>query len=317
MDFVKALKDNNIVECRAVAKSDLHNHIDLGGDYNYISKMVSSKPQLIRPKERYEGVVGMDDQFIKKFLSNFPEAKDLITLWTAGLIEAHNNNVYNLSPDIGKCAKYKFNGGLEAGMKAFYETAREVYGNDYSNLKISPIITLKRGTDPKIMESVLDESIICGCFKGIDLIGSEYYSPKLYSSIFEKAQKNGLKCMAHIGEYAEPKRVIDYIETLNLDAIMHGITVVGSEEAMALIRKRKITLHLCPTSNVKLGYVKSYATHPIKQFIKNGINVTINTDDRLIFGSSITEEYIKLYTSGCLSANELDKIRLAGLDFFK
>ena len=94
--------------------------------------------------------------------------------------------------------------------------------------------------------------------------------------------------MAHIGEYSESKLVMRYIEALNLDAIMHGITVVNSKEAMELIREREITLHLCPTSNVKLGYVSSYATHPIKHFVENGINVTINTDDRLIFGSSIT-----------------------------
>lgn len=123
--------------------------------------------------------------------------------------------------------------------------------------------------------------------------------------------------MAHIGEYSDPILVMRYIEALNLDAIMHGITVVNSKEAMKLIRERKITLHLCPTSNVNLGYVESYATHPIKYFIKNGIKVTINTDDRLIFGSSITEEYIKLYKSGCLLAEELDKIRLDGLGFFK
>lgn len=167
------------------------------------------------------------------------------------------------------------------------------------------------------MESLVDEAIACGYFKGIDLIGSEKYSPEQYSLIFEKAHKSGMICMAHIGEYSDPILVMRYIEALNLDAIMHGITVVNSKEAMKLIRERKITLHLCPTSNVNLGYVESYATHPIKYFIKNGIKVTINTDDRLIFGSSITEEYIKLYKSGCLLAEELDKIRLDGLGFFK
>ena len=316
MDFVRALKENNIAECKVAHKSDLHNHIDLGGDYDYIVQRASSKMPLVKPKDRYDGVSGMDEQFLKDFLPKFPESKDLIFLWNAALIEAHSNGVFNLSPDIGKCAKHKFNGSLEAGMKAFYETAHIVYGTDYSKLTISPIITLKRGTDLKKMESLVDEAIACGYFKGIDLIGSEKYSPEQYSLIFEKAHKSGMICMAHIGEYSDPILVMRYIEALNLDAIMHGITVVNSKEAMKLIRERKITLHLCPTSNVNLGYVESYATHPIKHFIENEINVTINTDDRLIFGSSITDEYIKLYNSGCLSAEELDKIRLDGLGFF-
>jgi adenosine deaminase len=317
MDFVRALKENDIAECKVALKSDLHNHIDLGGDYDYIAQRASSKMPLIQPKDRYDGVSGMDNQFLKDFLPKFPESKDLIFLWNAALIEAYNNGVYNLSPDIGKCAKHKFNGSLEAGIKAFYETAHNVYRTNYSMLTISPIITLKRGTDPKRMDALLDEAIACGYFKGIDLIGSEEHSPEQYSSIFEKAHKSGMTCMAHIGEYSDPMLVIRYIEALDLDAIMHGITAVNSREAIELIRKRRITLHLCPTSNVKLGYVKSYAKHPIKQFINNKINVTINTDDRLIFGSSITEEYIKLYTSGCLSAEELDKVRLDGLGFFK
>lgn len=317
MDFVRALKENDIAECKVALKSDLHNHIGLGGDYDYIAQRASSKMPLIQPKDRYDGVSGMDEQFLKDFLPKFPESKDLIFLWNAALIEAYNNGVFNLSPDIGKCAKHKFNGSLEAGMKAFYETAHIVYGTDYSKLTFSPIITLKRGTDPKRMETLVDEAIDCGYFKGIDLIGSEDYSPEQYSSIFEKAHKCGMMRMAHIGEYSESKLVMRYIEALNLDAIMHGITVVNSKEAMELIREREITLHLCPTSNVKLGYVSSYATHPIKHFVENGINVTINTDDRLIFGSSITEEYIKLYKSGCLSAEELNKIRLDGLGFFK
>lgn len=316
MDFVRALKEKNITACRVAVKSDLHNHIDFGGDYNYFSQRISSKIPLIHPKKRYDGVPGMDNQFLKVFLPNFPEAKDLILLWTAALMEAYHNGVYNLSPDFGKCAKNKFNGSLETGIKAFFEATKKVYGSDYSKLTVSPVIAFKRGSDPKQMESLLDEAIACGYFKGIDLIGSEEYSPELYSSIFAKAHKSNLMCMAHIGEYSDPDAVINYIEVLNLDAIMHGITIVNSAKTLDLIRKRKITLHLCPTSNIALGYVKSYASHPIKHLIKNGINVTVNTDDRLIFGSSITEEYLKLYNSGCLTAEELDKIRLIGINFY-
>ena len=81
MDFVRALKENNIAECKVAHKSDLHNHIDLGGDYDYILQRASSKMPLIQPKDRYDGVSGMDEQFLKDFLPKFPESKDLIFLW--------------------------------------------------------------------------------------------------------------------------------------------------------------------------------------------------------------------------------------------
>ena len=67
MDFVRALKENNIAECKAALKSDLHNHIDLGGDYDYIVQRASSKMPLIQPKERYDGVSGMYEHFFLSF----------------------------------------------------------------------------------------------------------------------------------------------------------------------------------------------------------------------------------------------------------
>nr|MCR5187953.1 adenosine deaminase [Treponema sp.] len=76
---------------------------------------------------------------------------------------------------------------------------------------------------------------------------------------------------------------------------------------------RKITLNVCPTSNIMLGYAKSYAEHPIKILVENGVPVTINTDDLLIFDSSVDQEYLRLYEAGTLTAEQLDVIRCRGL----
>ena len=55
------------------------------------------------------------------------------------------------------------------------------------------------------------------------------------------------------------------------------------------------------------------ANHPIAKLYRKGVNVTINSDDILIFDSDVSKEYLRLYKSGCLSAEELDNIRLNGL----
>ena len=62
-----------------------------------------------------------------------------------------------------------------------------------------------------------------------------------------------------------------------------------------------------------LGYAQSYKEHPIKELYENGVSVTINTDDLLIFDSSIENEYLLLYREGALSAKQLNEIRLKGL----
>ena len=62
-----------------------------------------------------------------------------------------------------------------------------------------------------------------------------------------------------------------------------------------------------------LGYADSYKDHPIKLLYENGVKVTINTDDLLIFDSSAENEYLLLYEAGTLNAKQLDEIRINGL----
>ena len=59
--------------------------------------------------------------------------------------------------------------------------------------------------------------------------------------------------------------------------------------------------------------MKDYRDHPIRVLVDNGVRVTINTDDLLIFDSSIENEYLRMYCAGTLSAEQLDEIRRVGL----
>jgi adenosine deaminase len=75
-----------------------------------------------------------------------------------------------------------------------------------------------------------------------------------------------------------------------------------------------VRLNICPTSNVKLGRVASLARHPIRRLFDAGVRVTINTDDPLIFGCTLSGEFLSLYRAGVMTAQELDLIRSAALD---
>ena len=79
----------------------------------------------------------------------------------------------------------------------------------------------------------------------------------------------------------------------------------------------QIQLNVCPTSNVKLQYVTDYKDHPIKILYENGVRITINTDDLLLFDSTIENEYLLLYRAGVLSAEQLNDIRETGLNSAK
>jgi len=103
------------------------------------------------------------------------------------------------------------------------------------------------------------------------------------------------------------------VEALGLSEVHHGIAASTSKETMRFLADNHIQLNVCPSSNVMLGYVKDYSTHPIRTLVENEVRVTINTDDLLIFDSTIENEYLKLYRAGTLSVDQLDEIRRAGL----
>ena len=76
---------------------------------------------------------------------------------------------------------------------------------------------------------------------------------------------------------------------------MDDITVQPSGEVTlgklaAYVRDRRIPLELCPTSNVQTGAAASIATHPIGLLRKLGFRVTVNTDNRLMSGTSMSHE---------------------------
>ena len=117
----------------------------------------------------------------------------------------------------------------------------------------------------------------------------------------------------HAGETGTADDVRRAVETLGLSEVHHGISACTSKETMRFLADNRIQLNVCPSSNVMLGYVKDYRNHPIRILVENGVRVTINTDDLLIFDSSIESEYLRLYCAGTLSAEQLDEIRRNGL----
>ena len=75
----------------------------------------------------------------------------------------------------------------------------------------------------------------------------------------------------------------------------------------------RIRLHICPSSNVMLGTTANFASHPIRALFDHGVEVTVNTDDLMIFGQSVSQEYMNLFKAKVFSADELDSIRVASI----
>ena len=127
------------------------------------------------------------------------------------------------------------------------------------------------------------------------------------------AKDAGLRLKAHTGEWGDANSVQRAVEELGLDEVQHGIAAAEFKAVMRFLADHRIRLNICPTSNVMLGRVDSVAVHPIRKLYDAGVRVTVNTDDLLMFGQSVSDEYLNLYRAGVFSAAELDQIRQNGL----
>ena len=151
-------------------------------------------------------------------------------------------------------------------------------------------------------------------FKSIDLYSfEEACTPEDVKQLYAAAKAAGMKLKAHVGEFGGTDEIQRTVEILDLDEVQHGIAAAESIEVMRWLAKKQIQLNVCPTSNVMLGAVPNLASHPIRILFDNGVPVTINTDDLIIFGQSVSEEYLNLYRAEVFSAEELDEIRVASL----
>lgn len=130
------------------------------------------------------------------------------------------------------------------------------------------------------------------CVTGFGLGGDEAkFPPHLFKKAYEIAHEAGLGCTVHAGEFAPAESIIDAINTLPVSRIGHGVHSAVSPEARAIIKDRGIALELCPTSNIFLGLFSDLAHHPLPHFYKEGIRISINSDDPPFFKTNLNNEY--------------------------
>ena len=182
-------------------------------------------------------------------------------------------------------------------------------------IDLRPELGIARETvgDGEMEDRILD-GIDCGVFKSIDLYGDED-ACALDSAVpfFTRARSAGMKLKAHLGEFGGAARLREHADRLGVSEIQHGIAAAESEDVMSWLVRNRIRLNVCPSSNVMLGAVSSLASHPIRVLVDGGVEVTINTDDPMIFGQSVSQEYLNLFDAGVLSADELDAIRVTSV----
>ena len=305
--FCEALREGNTAKLLAVPKSDLHNHSTKGCRREWLAERL--KRSLPDPPVPLDGLTGMQDWFRSSIKPFCDGQEGALLRWEGAFAEAKRNHIARLSMNFG-AAEIDQAGGTEA-LRELIEGFHRAYCPD---TVFEPELTFPSNCDAAFEAERIDEYLQPGWFRSIDICGFENYQPvEVFLPLYRKAERYGLVKKMHAGETGTADDIRRAVEVLGLSEVHHGISACTSKETMGFLADNRIRLNVCPSSNVMLGYVKDYRDHPIRILVENGIQVTINTDDLLIFDSSIENEYLQLYRAGTLSAEQLDGIRRTGL----
>ena len=126
---------------------------------------------------------------------------------------------------------------------------------------------------------------------GFSLAGDEAgYPPEPYAEAYRIAAGAGLGCTVHAGEWAGAESVRGALE-LPVTRISHGVRAIEDRALVDELARRRVTLEVCPTSNVVLGVFPSFEEHPFPVLREAGVPLTLGSDDPPYFGASVGGEY--------------------------
>lgn len=308
IEFKEALSGNTLRGVRKIPKSDLHNHGMLGASRTRINKALGIELEKFVAEE---GSIRDINRWIEKnyrTLFNNPGAFEKMVEGAFRHAKQDGIVVLEMSIDVWFGRLFKIE--PERIISTFKECHRKIA----PGIDFRPELGMSKALPVRTLLSCIEPYLDSGFFYSVDLYDDELAQPvENFRELYRLFRNSGLRCKAHAGEFGDAESVRKAVEILELDDVQHGIGAAGSPEVMKWLADRKIRLNVCPESNIRLKRARSYPTHPIRILFDNGVKVTVNSDDAILFDAGVSEQFLKLYRSGLFSAGELDEIRLNGL----
>ncbi len=234
-----------------------------------------------------------------------------------------------------------------------FELLEDAYNENvkYIELRFAPLLHLNGGlTVEEVIQSVIDGieeaekryeikgNVILSCMRtmseddailvveegkkflnkgvvAIDLAGPEEEGfVDKYKRSIELARNYGYNVTIHAGEAASGQNVIDAINILKAQRIGHGVRIKDMKDAYDLVKESKVTLEMCPTSNIQTKAIECFKDYPLYDFYKDGINLSINTDNRTVSNIDLSNEIEVISNEFNMSNDEYKEIYLNTID---
>lgn len=306
--FKESLKDENLFKLKKVSKGDVHNHCSTGMRFSNFNKWAGGNAN--QAPKKMNGVKALNEYIFNEVNKRISKEEDVAFLIEETVKEAMEDGVKILETSIDCHELMHFH-----EKDNLFKTILNIKNKYKPYIDFRPEIGMAINTPREDLDKYLIPSIESGVFISIDAYGEETIDGyKRLKEYYKYAREKGLKLKVHAGQFLVAENVRTAIELLEVDEIQHGIGAVSSEYIIDLIEERNIRLNICPSSNYILGSVKDIRKHPARKLYDHGINITINTDDLLLFDRGVSEEFLYLYKIGLFNEEELNDIRKRALD---
>lgn len=305
---------------RALPKTDLHVHLDGSIRAQTILELGNQQGVLL-PADSAEGIekaMGAGGNFgsLVEYLRGFELT--LSVMQTAEALErtafelaedAHEENVRYMEVRYAPMLHTQRGMALTRVVEAVLDglrRARETYGIK-SNVILCGIRNISSASSYEMAELAVaykGRGVV-----GFDLAGAEANFPaKDHKKAFQLVRDNNINCTIHAGEAYGPASIAQAIHVCGAHRIGHGCRLRENGDLLHYLNDHRIPLECCPSSNVQTGAVGSLKTHPLKLYFDLGLRVTVNTDNRLITKTSVSEELHRAHSEMHMSFEDIKAI---------
>ncbi|MBK8248630.1 MAG: adenosine deaminase [Gemmatimonadetes bacterium] len=215
------------------------------------------------------------------------------------------------APNLNDRAGMEWGAVLEASLRGLARAEREtgILGRVIvcSLRHLAPEVSLELA---RLAVAYRDRGVVA-----FDLAGGEAGHPAApHAPAFQHARAHGLHCTCHAGEGAGAASVAEAVHLCGAERIGHATRLIEDPTLVDEVRSEQIALEICLTSNVQTHATSSYAAHPLQRYMEQGMRVVLNTDNRLMSGVNLVDEYEVAARTFGLGFDELAGLALNGFD---
>jgi adenosine deaminase len=148
---------------------------------------------------------------------------------------------------------------------------------------------------------------------GLSLTGEAGTEPiEAFAVLRDAATRLGMGLEVHAGEHQPPSSVVEALDVLHADRIGHGVTGIDDRVLLERLVREQVPLDVCPSSNVGIGIFPSLEEHPFTAFWREGVNMTISSDDPPFFGTTLSEVLGQVVRIAGLTRDDLAELQRRG-----